>query len=519
MSDNRVVRERLKVTARSKHGFAEHPSVQPSPPPHPDPGTKTPSVTSAHALRDVVVQIVGRLGNLLLGVLVTVTLARSLGVNGIGEWTTLMAISTITGYLVDPGLQTTAIRMVTADSRDEAGWLGALVALRAVTGILAAVSCFVISALVSNGEAMLVSAALISAVALTSPAQALGVVFQMRVRNERTIAFMTLNSLLWTGGVVAVAVLGGGLIAFSAILLLTSTFTALAQAIYVWRRTPVALGGVRRYAGHLLRVGIFLGIGSALTIAYGKIDQVLVLHYEGTDGAGLYGAAYSLLDKIQFLPVALMTTVFPIISAAWPSNPERARRGVQRALGYMTMMSLPALAFTLAAAEPLLVFLFGEQFAPAAGALRILVATFIPSCAGYVIASVALIVGRQRMLVLVALTGLIFNVVANLLLLPRYGYLAAAWITLATEIVVICPAAFISLRAMQARPDLRRLPRTAAAATIMGLTVWLAGRAGAGIVVLAFVAAIVYLLTLLATGALTPGDRDLLRRWVQRRAQ
>ena len=41
-----------------------------------------------------------------------------------------------------------------------------------------------------------------------------------------------------------------------------------------------------------------LGLGSALTIVYGKIDQVLILPYEGSRGAGLYGAAYSLLDRV-----------------------------------------------------------------------------------------------------------------------------------------------------------------------------------------------------------------------------
>jgi O-antigen/teichoic acid export membrane protein len=474
-------------------------------------------ITRAHAARDVFIQVVGRIGNLLLGIVVVITITRKLGVDGTGEWSTLLAISTLTGYIVEPGLQPTALRMAAADPDEEADWLGALVMLRVLTGIIGGAVCFAASVAVANGPSMVIAGALISAIALASPAASLVVVFQLRVRNDRTIAFMTVNSILWTLSVVAVAVLGGGLVAFSAAFLVTSLVTVVAQAAYVWRRTPVALSGLLRHGRQLLRIGLVLGLASALTIAYGKIDQVLVLHYEGTHGAGLYGAAYSFLDRVQFLPLVLMTTVFPIVAAAWPGDPERARRAIQRTLGYMAIVSFPALAVAIAAARPLLVLLFGPEFAPASGALVILMAAFIPTCFGFVVGSLAVVVGRQRIFVIIALGGLVFNLVGNVLLLPRYGFIAAAWMTLATELVVIIPASITTLRGFQVAPDLRRFPRAAAAATMVGLAVWLAHRAGAGILLLGLVAGIIYPLVVLATGTLTPEDRAELNSRIRQR--
>jgi O-antigen/teichoic acid export membrane protein len=467
-------------------------------------------ITRAHATRDVLIQVIGRIGNLVLGMVVVITITRTLGVDGTGEWSTLIAISALTGYVIDPGLQSTALRMAAANPDEEAGWLGTLLMLRVVTGILAALLCFGASAAVARGPSMVTAGALISATALTSPAQSLGVVFQLRVRNDRAIAFMTLNSVLWAAGVILVAVLSGGLVAFAAVFLLTSVLTVAAQAVYVWRGTPVVLGGLRRHGRQLLQVGLVIGLASALTIAYGKIDQVLVLHYQGVQGAGLYGAAYSFLDRVQFLPIVLMTTVFPIVSAAWPADPDRARRAVQRTLGYMAIVSFPALAITIGIARPLIVLLFGPQFAPASGALVVLMAAFIPTCFGYVVGSLAVVVGRQRTFVLIALGGLVFNIVGNVLLLPRYGFIAAAWMTLATELLVICPAAITTLRALELTPDVRRFPRAAAAATVMGVIIWLAHHAGVGIVLLVVLAAISYPLAVLAMGALTPEDREAL---------
>jgi O-antigen/teichoic acid export membrane protein len=477
-------------------------------------------ITRGRALGDVVVQLVGRVGNLLLGMVVVITIARTLGVSGNGEWTTLISISMITGYLVDPGLQTTALRMAAADVRDQAHWLGALVSVRIVTGVLAALLCFGVSVAVATGPSMVIAGALISATALTSPAQALAVVFQLEVRNERTMAFVTINSLLWTAGALLVAVAGGGLVAFAATFLATSVFSVMVQATYVWRRTSVLLEGVRRHGRQLLRIGLVVGLGSVLTIMYGKIDQILVLHYKGAAAAGLYGAAYSLLDRVQFLPGVLMTTIFPIVAAAWPANPDRTRETVQRVLRYMAIISFPALAFMISAARPLLVLLFGEQFAPAAGALVVLMAAFIPICFGYVAGSLAVVVERQRTFVLIAVAGVVFNVVANVLLLPRYGYVAAAWITLATEVLVIGPATATTLGVMRVGPDLQMLQRAFVAAVAMGVVVWLARQAGLGIVLLALIAAIVYPVAVFATGALTLDERaQLLQGWRRVRAQ
>jgi O-antigen/teichoic acid export membrane protein len=475
-------------------------------------------ITRAHAARDVLIQVVGRIGNLLLGMIVVIVITRKLGVDGTGEWSTLLAISALTGYIVEPGLQPTAIRMASADPDEEPHWLGSLVMMRGLTGIVAALVCFGASAAVARGPSMVTAAALISATALTSPAQSLAVVFQLRVRNDLGIWFMTFNSILWTASVIAVAVLGGGLVAFAAAFLVTSVVTVAAQAVYVWRRTPVALSGVRRHGRQLLQVGLVLGLASVLTVAYGKIDQVLVLHYQGTRGAGLYGAAYSFLDRVQFLPLVLMTTVFPVVSAAWPADPDHARRAIQRTLGYMAVVSLPALAVAIGAARPLVVLLFGAPFAPASGALVVLMAAFIPTCFGYVVGSLAVVVGRQRVFVFIALGGLIFNIVGNVVLLPRYGFMAAAWMTLATELLVIIPATITTLSAFHMAPDLRRFPRVAAAATIMGVSLWIAHHAGADIFVLGLLAAIIYPVAVLATGALTPEDRAELTSRVRRRS-
>ena len=106
-----------------------------------------------------------------------------------------------------------------------------------------------------------------------------------------------------------------------------------------------------------------MGAAGILVTLYVKLDQVLVFQFAGSVQAGLYGAAYRILDQIQFIPASVMTTLFPLIAAAYPGDVRACAACCRSAGEYLTMASLPALAFTVVAAHPIITLLFGSEFA------------------------------------------------------------------------------------------------------------------------------------------------------------
>jgi O-antigen/teichoic acid export membrane protein len=70
----------------------------------------------------------------------------------------------------------------------------------------------------------------------------------------------------------------------------------------------------------------------------------------------------------------------------------------------------------------------------------------------------------------IAFIGLVLNVAANLLLIPRYGFMGAAWCTLGTELIVAVLAVRILLHELSIeRIPFGRLPRIVAAAVAFGV--------------------------------------------------
>jgi O-antigen/teichoic acid export membrane protein len=461
------------------------------------------TVSSRRAVGDVIVQIVGQVLNLVLGIFVTALIARSLGTTGFGEWTTIFSVSTLVGYFTNLGLSGVAVRFAASEPEREADWIGGYATLTAALTVPAMVVYALIMQAISSTQEMRIASLILALAYLSGVLATFSTIFRMRVRNDISIAFVSANSVLWAASVIVIATQNGGMVALAAAFLAVSVLIQGTQALFAMRIAPVHIRGSRRMWRPIMRVGMGVGLGTLLTVAYARIDQVLVFELAPKRSeAGIYGAVYRILDTAGFVPTAVMTTLFPIISAAYPSDLPRVRRLLQLAMDYLAMLSLPALAFSLSASGPLIRLMFGPDFVEGAQALPILMTAYVVICFGYISGNMIIPTELQRRYVNFAIVGLIVNVGLNLVLIPQYGYIAAAWITLLTNAIVVFPALYMVLHKLEMRVSLRRLLRTTVAAAAGGGVVALLHSAGVPLGGLIGAMVITYPLALLALRAL-----------------
>jgi O-antigen/teichoic acid export membrane protein len=176
------------------------------------------------------------------------------------------------------------------------------------------------------------------------------------------------------------------------------------------------------------------------------------------------------------------------------------------------MASMPILVVTLIAAHPIIHLLFGRSYDAAAPALPVLAGAFVLTSLGYLAGNMTVILELQRDFVRYAAVGVVVNAALNLVLIPRYGFLAAAWVTLVTEATVIS----LALRRVRARLEMTvawgRLARIVIATAALALVVWLARVAAFPLGALLALAAVAYPLGLIAVGALDLAEvRGVLR--------
>jgi O-antigen/teichoic acid export membrane protein len=308
----------------------------------------------------------------------------------------------------------------------------------------------------------------------------------------------------------------GGMVALAIAMASTNAVGSLVQTLAALRVLGRFPRPSRERLRPLVKVGVPIGLSGVLILAYARIDQVIVFQAAGSRGAGLYGAVYGVLDQSHFVPISVLTTLTPVIAASWPHDRERLLRAVRQGAELLSVASLGALAFAIAAAGPVVRLVFGPTFADAAPALPVLTATFVFICFGYLNGNLMAVMGLQRRLLKISLWALLFNVVGNLALVPPLGFMAAAWMTLATELVVCA----LSLKEILAGLELglgnvvppTRIARTVLAAAVLGGLLALLRATGVPLGVLAAVACAAYPTLLFALGALEPADVGVVLR-------
>jgi O-antigen/teichoic acid export membrane protein len=465
-----------------------------------------PAATRRRAVLDVAVQIGGRAFNLVLGIVATAVVARALGERGFGTWSTLLVVAQMADYLADLGVESVAVSRAAKESEREAEWVGAAVAIRSLLSIPATLVAAVAVVLIASTGDQLAAGLLLAATILGTGPSAARALLQLRVRNDLNILVVTFNSVMWTGAAIALADADAELVAFAAVFAAISWATAALQVALALRAGRIRISASRPLLRPLAAAGIPVAIGGLLILAYARIDQILVYEIAGAAEAGLYAAAYRVLEAAHFIPLAVTTTLLPLVAAAHSTDLPRTRRMVQTAFDYLALASLPALGLALAASEPIVRLLFGDAFADAGPALTVLMGAYVLICFGYLSGNLVLVLGLQRRFAGYALLALVFNVGLNLALVPPYGFMAAAWITLGTEVLVIGLTWRMVMREIDYVPRLDRFVRSALAAAGMAAAVYGVRQLGAGAVVLIVVAGAVFSMLAFALRALRPDE-------------
>ncbi len=418
-----------------------------------------PAAPARRAGGDVVGQIVYRVLNALLGAAVAIVLVRALGPRKYGDWSALLAVIAIVGYVTSLGLEDVAVRHAAMDPPRERRWISALMSLELMLSVPVTIGALVATLAIARNDAARVAAVLLSLTCLLSALSAARTVFQLRIRNSWTAGFELANGLLWAIGVFAVAAAGGGIVAFALAFLVSSAVVNVAQLVLARRQMPFRLRGEGRARRELIRIGIPFAIASLLYLSYTEIDQVLVFELAGAKAAGLYGAASKVFSRALVIPGSILATMFPMIAAAYKLDVVRMRALVQTAVEVLLVATLPFVSLVAVIGTPLMRLLFGEAFAPAGPALSVLMLVFAISAFSYIAGDLVIVLRLQRRYIIYATVGLIVNVGLNLVLIPAYGFIAAAWVCLFTELLVIGLALRAAFTTIDQRLRLGRIIR------------------------------------------------------------
>jgi O-antigen/teichoic acid export membrane protein len=186
---------------------------------------------------------------------------------------------------------------------------------------------------------------------------------------------------------------------------------------------------------------------------YVRLDLVMVRQMVGEAAAGTYAAAVRLSELWFFLPVAVASSLLPGVLRARASGRSDYRRAVQRLFDLNTGVAYALAIPTVLLAPWLVRFAYGPAYAASTPVLIVHGWTLVWAASGVARGQFCVNEGLTRLHLIATAAGALLNVLMNLLLIPRYGGVGAAWATFAAQAV----AAWISSFWFAATRDCARM--------------------------------------------------------------
>jgi PST family polysaccharide transporter len=239
-------------------------------------------------------------------------------------------------------------------------------------------------------------------------------------------------------GALLVYALGGGWIAGLIVLVSGPTIQAIASVAVAARRHGVLLvPSVGRATVPLIRVALPLGVALVVTAVYYSFDSFLLGLTRTPEEVGLYGAAYRIVLAALLLPIAAHGVALPIVGRLSDGSPPMVRPLLLGLSVALLTVALPVAVVTTLYAGPIVRLVLGPEYSASAPLLSLLIWSLVTVSANVPFAVVLLAERRDRSYMVAPVIGAVVSVTLDIALVPAFGPIAAAIVTLISEVTVL----------------------------------------------------------------------------------
>lgn len=168
---------------------------------------------------------------------------------------------------------------------------------------------------------------------------------------------------------------------------------------------------------------------------YFKIDTIMITTIRDFAETAFYESPFRIIGAAMFIPFSFTPVVYPLLSKL-SVNKEAFKIEHKKVSNQITLLSCLLMLFLVIFSKSIVKLLFGDEFYISWKVLSIL-SLSLPFLFNRTIDTVAFFsLGRERQAVYFMMFGIAFKITLNGILIPHYGFLAAAVTTVITEIIL-----------------------------------------------------------------------------------
>jgi len=382
-------------------------------------------------------------------------ITRYLGKEGFGEYAVALAFFSFFGAIADLGLYSIATREISRKDANENKIIGNVFTLRLITSFVVVVISPAIVWFFPYSEEVKIAIILTSvAFFLSSSYMVLNGIFQKNLAMDRVALTELIGKMLQVGIIIWVVQENWGFLAIVASLVVYMFFNFVLIFLLSRKFIKFRLQFDVQFLKKFVKEALPMGGAVLVTFFYFKFDTILLSVIQDTEAVGIYNGAYKIIENITFFPAMIIGLILPLLSRYIFEDTEKFKLIVNKTFKVFALLIAPIIVGGVFLAHDIVTIIGGGEFADSGPVLQILVFALSLIFLGHLFNAILIAGNRQKMLMKVLMFCAVFNIAANILFIPLWSYLGAAWTSVATELLVVMLTGGIVYRKMHYIPHM-----------------------------------------------------------------
>jgi len=187
----------------------------------------------------------------------------------------------------------------------------------------------------------------------------------------------------------------------------------------------------------LIKQAAPFGVAGVFMTIYDKIDVTMLSKMVPSPDLyiGYYSSAYELMSSLGFIAMSISGALAPIAFRAFVNNKAKLKRIFKDTFKIFMSLAVPICIGGVLLAQQIVFLIYGNDFSGAVIAFQILVWAVIFNFEMFALGLALNSMNLEKETMKATILSVIFNIVANIILIPIYGYLAAAITTVGSVLV------------------------------------------------------------------------------------
>lgn len=378
----------------------------------------------------------GKIAHMVISLIISMITARYLGPSNYGLLNYAASFAAFATPLCTLGLTSIMVNEIINKEEQTGTILGTAITLRIASSVLSIVGIFLVAFCLNYNEVDTIIVVLLYSFSLLFQAfDSINYFFQAKLLSKYPTIVTLIAYLIVCSYKVVLLILNKSVEWFALSYVVDYFCIALFLFIVYKIKHGPKLSFSLKTAKHLFSRGYHFILSGLMVAIYGQTDKIMLKSMLNSNAVGFYSTANAVCVIWVFLLSAIIESARPLILEKHKDDKEAFEFRLTRLYSSIIYISFLVSILFCIFAEPVIMFLYGNDYLPSVGCLRILTWATAFSYLGVARSIWMVPEEKQKYEKFIAAGGAVCNVLLNLALIPLIGVEGAAVATLITQLI------------------------------------------------------------------------------------